>query len=415
MRILITNIILAERTGTEVVTLELARGLTRRGHQVAVFTPEMGPSAASLAADGIVVSNRIEDLPFKPDIIHGHHNLAVAPALARYPDVPALFVTHDAVQACDSPLLSPQIVRFFAVDEVRRQRALREAAAQTTRVDILPNAVDLERFKPRSALPDRPQRALLLAKQGNHIEAVQATANAAGLALDELGLAVGRVVDDLDVRLANYDLVFTSGRMAMEALAVGCAVVVCDGAGLAGLATTDQVDAWRHANFGRQILTRTPTVEALSAEMARYNALDAAAVSRRIRDTAALTDHLDRLEHIYLEITTNWTCSSDDLRRHSEALATFVARALREYLPAYKTVSQEHKALSHHHHALSHQHDELLQQHNALLLQYGAISRQLEAQQAIIDSRSDLLRQLWRVTTRKLRRARSPGPGGNRE
>ncbi len=129
MRVLITNIILAERTGTEVVTIELARGLARRGHEVAVFTPQMGPSAAALLADGITVTNRTEDLPFKPDIIHGHHNLAVAPVLARYPDVPALFVTHDAVQEYDSPLLSPQIVRFFAVDELRRQRVLREAAA----------------------------------------------------------------------------------------------------------------------------------------------------------------------------------------------------------------------------------------------------------------------------------------------
>ncbi len=386
MRVLITNIILAERTGTEVVTLELARGLGRRGHEVAVFTPQMGPSAAALRADGITVTNRTEDLPFKPDIIHGHHNLAVAPALARYPDVPALFVSHDAVEARDRPLLSPQIVRYFAVDEINRERVMQDTALVAKGVDLLPNAVDLDRFRPRAALPDRPRRALLLAKNSEHIDAVRAAAASAGLPLDEIGLAVGRVVDDLDLRLKDYDLVFASARMALEALAVGCAVVVCDGRGLAGLATSEQVDAWRRDNFGLRLLTRTPTAEALLAEIGRYSAKDAAAASARIRDTVALTAHLARLECIYRDMAANWTCSSDDLRRHSEALATFIAAWLREHLP-------EHKAL--------------MLQHGALLSQYAAVSAQLIAQQTIINSRSRLLRHLWHVTTRKLRRAPS--------
>jgi glycosyltransferase involved in cell wall biosynthesis len=380
MRILLTNIILADRTGTEVVILELARGLARRGHQVAVFTPVPGASATALAADGITVASRVEDIPFRPDVIHGHHNIAVAPALARFPDVPALFVSHDAAQARDAQLLSPQIVRFFAVDEINRERVLRETAALTKRVDLLPNVVDLDRFKPRAPLPPRPLRTLIVAKNSEHVDAVRTAARAAGLPLDELGLAVGRVVDDLNVRFHAYDLVFTSARAALEALAVGCAVVVVDGRGLAGLATADKVDEWRHHNFGLRLLTRKPTVEALRAEIARYDARDAAAVSARIRALAGLSDHLPRLEQIYQDMVTNWSCSSDDLRRNSEAVGTFFAAWLSIHLPAHYTLAE---------------------QCNELWLE-------VEGNRAILKSRSGLVRQLWRMTTRKLRGVR-PG------
>ncbi len=205
---------------------------------------------------------------------------------------------------------------------------------------------------------------------------MRAAANKAGLSLDELGPAVGRVVDDLHNRLATYDLVFTSGRMALEALAVGCAVVLCDGEGRAGLVTSDQVDSWRRDNFGRQIMTRSPTAAALLAEIARYDAADAAAVGARIRGTAALSAHLLRVEDIYRDIVANWTCTSDDLRRHSEALATFIASWLRQCLP----------------------------EHRALGLQCAAATAQLTEYSDIINSRSGLLRHLLRVTMRKPRR-----------
>ena len=104
-------------------------------------------------------------------------------------------------------------------------------------IDLLPNAVDLDRFRPRDALPERPRRALLLAKNSEHVDAVREASRIAGMQLDEIGSAFGRVVDDLDVRLKDYDLVFATARMALEALAVGCSVIVCDGRGLAGLAS----------------------------------------------------------------------------------------------------------------------------------------------------------------------------------
>jgi hypothetical protein len=116
--------------------------------------------------------------------------------------------------------------------------------------------------------------------------------------------------------------------MALEALAVGCAVVVVDGRGLAGLVTSSVVDEWRRNNFGLRLLTREPTKEAIVSEIGRYDAHDAALVSGRIREFASLSTYLDRVEAVYRDVLATPQVLADapaDLR----ALGRFIAQWLR--------------------------------------------------------------------------------------
>ncbi len=50
--------------------------------------------------------------------------------------------------------------------------------------------------------------------------------------------------------LHRYDLVFAKARCAMEAMAVGCSVVVLEAQGMAGMVTSANVAEWRLWNFG---------------------------------------------------------------------------------------------------------------------------------------------------------------------
>ena len=93
MRILITNIVLIDRTGSEIVTMELAIGLRRRGHKVAVYSPLIGNTAKDLKREDIIIADTLSELPWDPDVIHGHHNIVLAAALMRFPRTPALFVS----------------------------------------------------------------------------------------------------------------------------------------------------------------------------------------------------------------------------------------------------------------------------------------------------------------------------------
>jgi Glycosyltransferase Family 4 len=327
MKVLITNCAMRDRSGTEVATIDLAQGLSRRDHRVAVLAPLLGRSADILQNAGIAVADRPEELPWTPDVIHGHHNHVLAAALASFPDTPALFVSHSSNYWFDGPLRLSRVRRFCAVDAASRERVASELDCAIEAVDLLPNAVDLERFAPRAPLPAKPRRALLLAKNTNHIPAVRDAAADFGLELDEIGPAFGLVVDDLAHRLGQYDLVFATARMALEALAVGCAVIVVDGRGMAGLATSENVNEWRSNNFGSRLLTQQPSRDAIGGEIGRYDAQDAARASHRIRDVVSLSAHLDRVEAIHSEIVAAGQPPPDranDLRE----LGAFIARWL---------------------------------------------------------------------------------------
>lgn len=315
VRILITNLYLRGRTGSEIATAELALGLRRRGHAVALYAPLLGPAAEDLKRQDVIVVDTLAAIPWTPDIVHGHHNVVAAAALIRFSQTPALFVSHSPVYWIEGPLPLSRINRVFAVSEACRDRLAAAGGRGSKDIDLLLNAVDLDRFQPRPPLPKEPRRALVLTKNAKHLPDVRAAAAAAKLSLDELGPGVGNVVDDLHTRLQQYDIVFATGRMALEALASGCAVIVADSRGLAGLVRSDVVDQWRLHNLGQRLLDRAVSVESLLSEIKRYDATDARAVSLRIRDTASLSSYLEDIEAIYEEVAAGHTVQDQEVDR----------------------------------------------------------------------------------------------------
>jgi hypothetical protein len=302
LTILITNLAFAFRSGTEIVVDQIARGMSRRNHRPIVFAPHVGGAlAAGLRRNGIAVVDRLDRIRFKPDIIHGQHNVTTVMALAAFPGVPALFTCHDFDAPADRPPLLPRIRRYIAVDQSCRERLMHDGVPDD-RIEVLYNAVDLDQFRRRPPLPPQPQRALVLTKGAEHLSVVRLAAAQAGLVLDELGSGTGTVVDDLPARLAAYDLVIATARMAKEAMTVGCAVVVCDHRGHAGLVTGDVVAEWRRHNFGRRILRHPVTEHNLLRAFAAYDPDDAARVTDVIRGQDHLDGQIDALERIYAAI-----------------------------------------------------------------------------------------------------------------
>jgi hypothetical protein len=106
--------------------------------------------------------------------------------------------------------------------------------------------------------------------------------------------------------LGEYDLVFAKAKCAMEALAVGCAVILCDFTGLGPMVTYEEFDRLRRLNFGMRTLTNEITVAALRREIGRYNSADAAKTSARVRVEIALEPALDELINLYGEAIAEW-------------------------------------------------------------------------------------------------------------
>lgn len=298
MRVLITNLFVKNYSGSENVVELLAEGLRRAGHQPTIYAPMLGEQAEKMQRRGFRVVDRAAQLTEMPDVIHGQHVTPCLVAMARFPDVPVVYACHSSFFDVESPLPHPQIREVIAVDESCAAKC-REVGVAPDRLSIILNAVDLDRFKRRLPLPERPARALLLTKNRGHRATVRAACAKLGLEVDEVGPATNRFVPDIETILGDYDLVFATARMALEAAATGCAVVVCDDRGFAGMLTSRNLATWRPMNFGVGILTQPVTVENVSVAISQYDAADAGLVTDTLRKTSGVDQYVEQHLEVY--------------------------------------------------------------------------------------------------------------------
>src|SRR5262249_34234164 len=106
--------------------------------------------------------------------------------------------------------------------------------------------------------------------------------------------------------LQAYDLVFAKGRSAIEALASGAAVILCDCAGVGPMVTMANVQQLRRLNFGLRALHERVSREAIAREIARYDPSDARQVTQEIRATAGASAAIDSLIGIYRAVIAEW-------------------------------------------------------------------------------------------------------------
>jgi hypothetical protein len=157
--LLLTNVWLTDRGGSETVVRDLALGLLRRGHRPIVYSPELGPPAEEMAASGVCVIDDLRQLAETPDIIHAHHAVPCGEALIRFPTTPAIYLCHSFSLWMEAPVDFPQIGAYVTVDEACRDRLVHADGIAPERVTIVRNAVDLRRIPPRPQPPwARPQR-----------------------------------------------------------------------------------------------------------------------------------------------------------------------------------------------------------------------------------------------------------------
>ena len=329
LTVLIANIYLTGRSGTEIVTREVAFALMRAGHRPIVYAPGLGPIAEEIRARGIPVTDDISTIAADIDIIHGNHTQVTAIAAARFPNAAALYFAHDFVAWHSAPPLLASIRKYVAVDDTVAERLQFEAGIPADRIVTLLNAVDTDRFLPGPPLPEHPRRALAFAKNTQHLHAVRAACAERGIELDVIGASIGGIVSEPETLLPQYDLVFASALSALEAMACGRAVIVCDGRGLAGMARSETWDLWRRRNFGLRVLQQRLSAEAIAAEIDRYDVVDAAEISKRTRQEASMSKWLNACLSLYGEAISQHRAAPAD----KDALNLSLARHMQTWLP----------------------------------------------------------------------------------
>ena len=307
LRVLITNHALAARAGTELYVRDLAVELLRRGHTPIAYSTRLGEVEDELRRATIPVVDDLASLAVVPDIIHGHHHVETMTALLHFGGVPAVYFCHGWLAWEEAPPHFPRILRYVAVDDTCHDRLLYEQGIPERQIRVIRNFVNLERFKTRSALPQKPKRALLFSNgvsEANCLSVIRRACEQAGITLDVIGLGSGNPSIQPESVLGRYDVVFAKGRSAFESLAVGAAVILCDIEGVGPMVTTNELASLQRLNFGIRTLRQKATVDVIARELARYDPQDAAEVRRRVRTTSGLEGAVDQIVDLYEEVLT---------------------------------------------------------------------------------------------------------------
>jgi Glycosyltransferase Family 4 len=328
LRILLTNAGLDEPSGTVMYVYDVARELLARGHQPIVYSPKLGQVAERLSAATVSVVSDLRQVTSAPDVIHAQHTIPALTAALHFPQTPVIYVCHDWNWPHDTPPQLPRIRHFVAVDHTVRERLLVREAIPEALVSVIFNRVDLDRFRSRDPLPERPRRALAISNYLDpvNVESLAAACQRHAIALDMMGAKLGGPCERPENELRNYDLVFAKGRCAWEALAVGAAVIVCDRWGVGPLVTAARLESLRAANFGRRLLQQPLAADAISREIEQYDAADAGEVSRQIRATASLDQTVDQLLATYAAAINAHHETPADLWADMRAAADVLAR-----------------------------------------------------------------------------------------
>jgi hypothetical protein len=214
-------------------------------------------------------------------------------------------VCHDRRAHISAPPRLSRILRYVAVDYNCLERLTGEYGIPQQLTRVIYNSVDTGRFLPRPPLPEHPQRALVFsnyAGPGHCLDAIQQACALMNLPVDVIGSIAGNSCATPEQIIGGYDLVFAKARCALEAMAVGAAVVLADTPGLGPLVTSGEIEALRPWNFGARLLREPLDPAGIVRQVRRYDAADASAVSSYIRERAALSTALEQYVRLYEEI-----------------------------------------------------------------------------------------------------------------
>ena len=140
------------------------------------------------------------------------------------------------------------------------------------------------------------------ATESGYVPVVRNACASMGIELDVRDLRVNRISETPETLLPEYDILFGKARCALEAMACGAAVILCDYQGLGPIVSSKCLDLLRRQNFGMRTFQDPIILDGIRERIKAYDAADAKLVSDRIRASAGLVAALAVWLEVYEEI-----------------------------------------------------------------------------------------------------------------
>lgn len=303
MKILFTNLHLANYTGTEVYVKELSLALKQRNFDIQIYSTVLGKLSKEIMDGGVFVTNSLDKLQV-PDIIHAHHYNQTLDVINKFKETPAIFFCHSGTISDERPPNHENIKKYVAVDDFCLENILNHGIS-IDKTQVIYNWVNTDRYNQKKNINNEPKNALIFSNytaKNNFYRAINIACKNTGIEVHAIGRDLRETVRNPEAILGNYDIVFAKAKCAMEAMACGCAVIICDYPGLGEMVTPENFDYARKYNFGFKNMSRPHNVDLITNEIKKYNADNIKIVSDKIRIENDFKKSLDEIINLYNNI-----------------------------------------------------------------------------------------------------------------
>ena len=303
MQVVVGTSSLARAGGTETYSVTVADHLQRLGHDVWLYSPELGEASASAERLGVRVVGDVRGLPAKP------HGLIVQDAVVSYelaaalPWTPQVFAGQSDSYDLQIPPQVPGVVEVIVTMYDRVDQRIR-ALGLPCEIVRMKQPVDVDRFKPHRAPRREAPVGLMLSNyvHGQRLELLTRACARAGVELRHVGGYSPDGQRPSDVVINEADIVFGKARVIHEAMACGRAAYVFDHNGGDGWVTPENYETLVADNFGGQSLPEAIDEDRLVRDLGQYDP-DMGIANRDLmvanhaatKHAAALVDVLRRL------------------------------------------------------------------------------------------------------------------------
>jgi hypothetical protein len=268
MRFVLANRLLDHAGGTEVHLLTLAEQLQRLGHEVCLYSHELGPFTDHVRRRGVDVAGELRGLPGDCDVVLSQDALVVYELAELYPSAFHAFRVCGDVFDFQLPPQLGGILDLIVVLSDRYEQLVRACAVKAP-VLRLRVPIDADRLAPVAPIRQRPKRAVLLGNYRDRDELVKEAWGRHGIEVSRIGVLEQRY--DLAAALADVDIVVAKSRAALDAMGCGRAVYVFDVFGGDGWVTPSAYTALEADHFAGNATDRVIGVAELERDLADYD------------------------------------------------------------------------------------------------------------------------------------------------
>ena len=271
MKILMGNNTLRFLAGSETWTQTLAKEFKRLGHYVTLYSPVLGIISNKLEEDGIKCVNELKGnrrgigtRSQAPDeaagdfdvIICSHHHVTKYLHM-KYPNIPIISTVHGLIHEdghsgkilSEHPVTEFRVDRYISVSEEVRDLLLSKYSIESK---IIRNFFDLDRFKKRGNLPDKPRTILVNSNNFGKGQDIYKTIKQVAQHYNAIFFGIGyriKPVYDTENIVKFADIVFGIGRSVLEGACMGKIGIVHGMWGTGGVLTPGTYKTLRKTNF----------------------------------------------------------------------------------------------------------------------------------------------------------------------